>query len=357
MLVLIVALANMAYPARAQAETPRLDTNQSHVEEAARASALAIKDPLAVLGFVLARLPDRVQVYPTENYYYFDFLHGGTRYAGNLRLAAADRDQGKIHFEYYQERTAWSGAGAEHSLVLDAARGVGVERLEPLLYRVSFAGRSVIFALNDLSMVKPPPAMLAVDERFIGPVFDESGLRFFLVYNKKMRIFHYLLDEREGVADALFPARRTDRIVIGRRTGLAFYRDRRLPRKILIGAFADNSRLNTYFDGPFDQLPENFIAADELRQAIVDSDPIVKGQIDRFGNFLDGSGRYLIHPYMLYRDEGELTVAHRCAERSSAALYYRCFVLDRAGLGGRVGAPLTATEPHRRARATAPARR
>ena len=33
------------------------------------------------------------------------------------------------------------------------------------------------------------------DERFIGPIFDESGVRFLLVYNQKLKAFHYLLDE------------------------------------------------------------------------------------------------------------------------------------------------------------------
>ena len=68
------------------------------------------------------------------------------------------------------------------------------------------------------------------------------------------------------------------------------------------------SRLNTYFDGPFDQLPENFIEGEALREAILAADPSVKGKIDRLGNFADGSGRYLIHPYLLYRQPGDLAV-------------------------------------------------
>ena len=29
-------------------------------------------------------------------------------------------------------------------------------------------------------------------------------------------------------------------------------------RQILIGAFVGNTQLNNYFDGPFDQLPDNY---------------------------------------------------------------------------------------------------
>jgi hypothetical protein len=84
------------------------------------------------------------------------------------------------------------------------------------------------------------------DEKYLGPVFDEPAIRFFLVYNSKLKIFHYILDETSGVADDFFSTARADRIVIGRRTGFAFYRDHRLDRKILIGVFEANSVLNTY---------------------------------------------------------------------------------------------------------------
>ena len=73
-------------------------------------------------------------------------------------------------------------------------------------------------------------------------------------------------------------------ILVGKRTGFAYYRDHRLERKILIGVFEQNVRLNNYFDGPFDQLPDNFIEGDTLRQAIIDSDPGLKGKIDRLGH-------------------------------------------------------------------------
>jgi len=335
-MIAAIVLAAVAFASGAIAgETPRLETNEAYVNEVTGADTLAVDDPMAVLSFVLASLPDRVKVFPTENYYYFRFFHGGTRYAGNIRLAAADRDSGKVHFEYYQVRDQWSPPGAAHTSVLDGANGVAVERLERFLYRVAFRGRSVEFALNDLSQAMPPAGMLAPDEKFLGPVFDESGVRFLLVFNERLKVFHFLLDETGKVADAFFSARHTDRIVIGRRTGFAFYRDHLRERKILIGVAEANSRLNTYFDGPFDQLPENFVQGDELRRAILAADPSVAGEIDRLGNFADGTGRYLVHPYMLYRQEADLDRAHRCAERTrrDPQRYYRCFVLDTEGTG------------------------
>ena len=332
--VAIAVLAIAGGTAWAQgSEHPRLHTNEVYVEEATRATTLAIADPIAVFAFVLANLPDRVKVYPTENYYYFRFVHNGTPYAGNIRLDPLERDQGKVQFSYYPDLSEWRDKiEGDTYVVLDASRGVVVERLERLVYRLSYRDTSVIFALNDLSHVKPATGALGPDERLLGPIFDESGIRFLLVYNSRLKIFHYILDETVKVADELVASARSDRILIGRRTGFAFYRDHRLDRKVMIGAFESNSRLNNYFDGPFDQLPENFIDGEDLRRAIVEADPSVKGQIDRLGHYADGEGRYLIHPYMLYRKESDLLVVHRCATaKLRAPAYYRCFVSDAEG--------------------------
>jgi hypothetical protein len=332
------ALAVTTASAAAQnIERPRVYTNETYVEDATQSATLAMDDPIAVLDLVLSSLPDRVKVYPTENYYYFRFMHAGTPYAGNLRFDPRDRDQGKVQFGYYKDLADWMGVQADTELkgvdtVLDASHGVLVEQIGRLLYRVSHNGKSVVFALNDLSQVKPPPSIIGPDEKFLGPVFDESAIRFFLVYNSKLKMFHYILDETSKVADDFYAAARADRVVIGRRTGFAFYRDHRLDRKILIGAFEANSVLNTYFDGPFDQLPENFIEGETFRDAIIDADPSVKGKIGRLGHYADGSGRYVIHPYMLYRKESELYRVHRCATgKAKRADYYRCFDLDGRG--------------------------
>lgn len=311
-------------------DRPRVHTNEAYVEEATQPSTLAIKDKMAVFAFVLDSLPERVKVYPTENYYYFKFVHDGTPYAGNLRFGPPFRDQGKVQFAYFPELTDWKDEveGGSYGY-LDASDGVKVERVEPLVYRVTYRQKAVTFALNDLSQVKPPPAVIGPDEKYLGPIFDESGIRFFLVYNPKLKIFLYILDETVKVGEDLSASKRTDRIQIGRRTGFAYYRDHRLERKILIATFETNSRVNNYFDGPFDQLPENFVDWDDVVKDIVASDPSAKGKLDKFGFYRNDSGRYPIHPYRLYQTEDQLFSVHRCATgklRSDA--YYRCFVAE-----------------------------
>jgi len=331
LLYALALLAAALVPAAAQnTDVPRLQTNQAYIEDVTRPTTLSINDPIAMFGFVLNSLPDRVKVYPTENYYYFSFIYNGRRFAGNIRLDASNRDAGKVIFAYYEDLSEWREESPVTHIILDASRGVAVEKLDYLVYRVSYGSKSVIFVLNDLSQVRPPASIIGPHEKFIGPIFDESGIRFFLVYNTKLKIFHYILDETVKVADEFVPSHLTDRIIIGKRTDFAFYRDWRLDRKILIGAFEGNIRANNYFDGPFDQLPDNFLEGDTLRAIILDVEPHLKGHVDRFGGSFDGSVRYMIAPYLPFRTERDLYPFHKCAtsKKGSGDSYYQCFDED-----------------------------
>jgi hypothetical protein len=332
LVALLVFGSTLLAAATENSDRPRLYTNETFIEDVTRPASLPLSDVWAMFQFVLEGLPDRVKVYPTENYYYFWFYDGGQRYAGNIRLDASSRDQGKVHFHYALQPTPWSKPRSDtYYVVLDRSHGVSVQRLDDLVYRVSSDSKSVIFELNDLSKAMLPPHLLAPDERYLGPIFDESAVRFFLVYNSRLKLFHYLLGETQPLRERLFPMNETDRILIGHRTGFAFYRDHRRERKILIGVFDTNVRTNHYYDGPFDQLPENFVLGDSLRNAITDAAPHLGGKVDRFGAFHGSTNRYLIGPYLHYSRADELLVVHACAEKRklSAAWYYACFTRER----------------------------
>ena len=345
-LTAILAICAVVWTAGAQpANVPQLQTNQSYVEDVTRTPSLNVGDLMSVFGHVMSQLPERVKVYPTENYYYVGFFHNGIRYAGNIRLDASNRDDGKVIFAYFEDTSQWYDGAPDKHAVLDAAQGVTVEKVEPLVYRVTYQGKSVIFALNDLRNVKPPAGALGADEKFLGPIFDESAVPFYLVFNTRLKIFHYVLDEREKVADVFFSPKGKDRILVGKRTGFAFYKDHQRDRKILIGAFEGNMRANNYFDGPFDQLPDNFIEGEALRDAILAVRPQLKGEIDRFGGAPDGSIRFMISPYMPYRELSNLDPIDGCAPKKlKRPDYYRCFVSDD-GSGAMV-----ARKPKRNAR-------
>jgi hypothetical protein len=325
------------------AALPQLHTNETYVAEVStRTQKLAIDDPMAVFAYVLGSLPDRVKVYPTENHYYFSFDLNGTRYAGNIKIDAQLRAEGKVEFSYYEDRASWLEDSKATGLTLDASRGVTVEKLDPLAYRVSYRSKSVVFALNDLSQVKPPATALAPDDQFIGPIFDESGVRFFLLFNRKLKLFHYILDEMVTPADVFVPASAGNgRILIGKRTGFAVYRDQRRGRKILIGVFHDNVTANNYLDGPFDQMPDNFIEGDSFKNAIIAAEPDLKGQINQYGSFAEGA-RIAVEPYMEYRSPKDLAIFDRCAtsRRIPANWYEGCFALPLEGSHGPDARPL-----------------
>lgn len=310
-------------------ETPNLSTqvstNEAYITAVGSAAALDIKDKKRIFQYVLEALPQKVTVYPTENYYYFSFYHRGLKYAGNFRLDTEDRDKGVVHFSYFKDFTPWHRDETSYEAVFGAKDGVDVKKQGPLMYTISSGKKSVTFSLIDLSAVVPPKAAKRDGEIYIGPVFDESGIRFFLFFNQDLKIFHYVLDETVRVADVLITSKTSDRISIGTRTGFAFYKDKYMDRQILIGVYALNTQVNNYLDGPFDQLPDNFLKGDSLKNAILAASPEMKGQIDRFGNAPDDKTRYLIAPYMLYDSEADLELIDDCAQNEKLPTYYACF--------------------------------
>jgi hypothetical protein len=98
--------------------------------------------------------------------------------------------------------------------------------------------------------------------------------------------------------------------------------------------------VNNYFDGPFDQLPDNFIAGETLRRAILSVQPDLKGKIDRLGSDPSGEVRFSIDSYRPYLKVEDLYDIHRCATaKLHARSYYSCFSETLAGMPHRDGEP------------------
>lgn len=331
-LALCAAACAVTVAAKAKETAPPVIlTNQAYIGELnGNGAVIDFAQPLSVFRHVFSGLPDEVFVYPTENYFYYRFYHRGVRYAGNMRLDVLDRDEGKLHFAYYRDYTEWSTPEEVSYRQLTPADGIVVTRLAPLRYSVTFEGKTVVFQLNDLSGVKPPQGSLREDEVLIGPVADESGIRFFAIYNRTIKAFQYFLDETVPVEDLLEPSQISPDILIGVRSGFAFQVDKYRGRKMLIGIFEGNANVNNYFDGPFDQLPDNFLSDGRLRDAILDIEPDLAGTIDKYGNSPDGSERYFIGSYMYYRYQDDLQVFAECAADPTLPedLYYGCFSVE-----------------------------
>jgi len=335
--VVMLLLAGLATGGTARAETQQSEPrpgepgygvtfNQQIIDRLNGAPDFDIDDPIAAFRHVFAALPAEATVYPTENYYYFTFLWGGIEFAGNMRLDVADRDDGVLHFAYFTKNEPWNVEIMTNYRPLTAKDGVDVTRVGELEYDLTFEDKTVRFRLNDLNGTEPPDGVVGESELYLGPTFDESGLPFFLLFNEERKEFLFVLDETGPLNDILLPYHEDHpALTIGARTGFAFYEDRFAPRKILIGVYGGNVGMNNYLDGPFDQLPDNFIPGEELRAAIIAKHPELDGQIDRLGAFRVQEGRFLVNPYINYDYPGELERFLRCGDAAlDVAKFYVC---------------------------------
>lgn len=301
--------------------------NQSFVESLY--STIDLEQPDVVFEHIFSSLEDAVRVYPTENYYYWSFYNQGKTIWGNFRLDVLDRDQGVIHlgyFEYDENGIFQDQEGHEKSYSADD--GVHVKRANNFLYEVTYKGKTVNFNLNDIGMQPPVVAKIAAEERYVGPVFDESGLKFFLIFDQISKHFFYVLNEDEFLPETF--TEYAENLVVGRRTGFAFYQQESMNRKILIAINGRHIERNHYYDGPFDQLPDNYADQTGLQHYIEQAYNYTKGNIDKYGTYLeDTSTRVLINPYYVYYDYSELSFVDECAEYSDASSeFINCITYD-----------------------------
>ncbi len=327
----VIVVVSTLLASNGSAAQLKVHTNQQMIEELLEPNDLDVKDPNAVFEAVFDALPSKVTVYPTESYYYFTFSSKGVVYAGNIRFDAFDQFDGKVHFAYANEYAYWRRPLEPVYKKMGPDDGVQVIQVNKFLYKISFKGKTIEFALPDLSNVKPAPGVLRADEVYIGPSWDESGVQFFLVFNKTAKTFLYLLNDTPKM-DQYGPSTLSSAVTVGNRTSFVFYKDKLVDRQILMGDFIGHTMMNDYFDGPFDQLPDNYVQGNALLDAILEVEPGMKGQkADRYGADPTGEFRYGITSYKYYGHVSDLKPIADCAERNNdPAQYYKCFDATKA---------------------------
>jgi len=295
-------------------------------------SNIDVNDPLSVFRTVFFSLGDQVTVYPSENFFYYRFTANGQHFFGTIVLSAIDRDSGIVRFSYVQkiDRARHHGYPTKGgSLKLNKENGLEIKKVDDFRYIVSFENKNVIFNLyrTDLSFSKL--ASLASTESYIGPSFDESGLQFYLIFEEKAKHLFWILNEDEYVPEEFF--HHSKNIIIGARTGFAFYEDKLHKRKILIGVDGKNVLHNNWYDGPFDQLPDNYVKIGKVKiqDAIELSYPESKGEIDKYGNYKNEPGvRVPIAPYTVYFSDNELDFVDECRKHNVSSEFYKCITLQ-----------------------------
>ena len=284
-----------------------------------------------VFKYVFEQLDDEVVVYPSENYYYFKFTASGKTVTGSLHLLLNDPNEIKIGLGYvhkiedkhrqkdYQITGGWieyvSGDGI-----------VEMEMVDDFTCRVLYQEREVTFKLFQPSLNKPKKANLLPAEIYVGPSFDESGLQFYLIFNKESQSLYWLLNEDVFVPEAFLEIK--DDILLGDRTEFVFYADSLNTRKLLIGVEGKNVLQNNWYDGPFDQMPDNYARTGdiEILPYLEKHYPQHKGKLNKFGCFLKKKGmRVPVAPYRVYWscDDFSFIDSLKEKEMSTSAFYKR----------------------------------
>jgi hypothetical protein len=265
----------------------------------------ALEDVDAVFGHILSRLPERVTVYPSEGYFYFDFPLRGSRIKGTMLFESKSRNHGILEFGYVGELE--SRPSPAHRQMPGRSKDYGPEdgllltRLAPLEYQVKYKGITVIFELFEPSQAEP--RKMRTGEEFLARCMDESGIQFDLIFDTLAGQLAWAVDRSRFVPENLIATH--EGVSLGARTRFVFLNDLEFDRLVLIGVHKEEVVANTWFDGPFDQGPDFAVEAGrlDLRDYLGAHSGADMTKIDAFGHLIDRSGvRLPIAPYRLYEN-------------------------------------------------------
>lgn len=308
---LFIAIAMLvAHPAAAKPLKRNFLLNQYFVEDLNVEPQEDICDYGTVLENLLGELGSQADVYPTENYFYFKFHRAGKAISGSLRFAVEQRDQGIVQFACYESFNSWIEQDSMRSVTreLSLSDGVKLAKLEELKYNLKFRGKSVNFQLNNIS--QQPPTLEKGKEKFAGRIFDESGLSFELIYNLPQNTFYYLLDQKQPVPETFVKI--DEDLFVGKRTGFVFHKDP-FNRHVLVAVHKEQVYANSWNDGPFDQLPENFYNELNFWDIVFTAYPELRGKVTSGGSIVsDPESIFAIWAYREYATKKDLDFVKSC---------------------------------------------
>ncbi len=244
---------------------------------------------------IFAQIPKETQVLPTEHYFYWQGVSEGKSVRGNLRFANGLRERGELSFSY----TCGEFSASPHFTAKD---GVILTCEDAFTVVLQSAGRTVKFHLHELPQTPPSASQLLPGEQFVERTCDESGLRFYLIYQREGNCFNWLLDEATPgnfvpLEGNLHHETRTD-----------FVFEITPQRKLLVGVKQSHVRANDAYDGPFDQLADNYAEASGRQALLEKAVPECAGRIDAWGNYRDTEKpqRVGLVPYFIYPNLQEM---------------------------------------------------
>ncbi len=298
-------------------------------------TSVNMSDALDVFRYVFHRMEDEVTIYQSENNLYIRFAAHGRIFGGIITLAILTRDDGVISLSYIERNENPNVAPVREFIggggLFNETHGVIVEKINNWKYQATFENKTVIFNLYNPGMGLPKKAKLLKAEEYVGPVFDESGIEMYLVFNKKVDRLYLILNEDRYVREQFFEI--GEGVVIGQRTSFAFYNDSINNRMILIGVRGENTIQNNWYDGPHDQMPDNYVHYGYIPKYLSYLEvayPELKGRMDKYGHFLEkDSGRVAVAPYYVYFYEQDLLdIVSACKKIEDQSEMYDCMTLQ-----------------------------
>lgn len=262
-------------------------------------------DADAVMDAVFTHLPREAHVYPTDGYYYFQATLRDREVSGNFRIIDDGEAGPSLAFAYFDV----DNPRQYHAMQCgpDDQR-VRVQREQDGVYCVEYSGERRVF--RDASRpfrVQSDAIKLTDSEQFVSGVMDESGILFQLLFNTDSHTFYYLLTPHAEMAEHWIVLEEATeyRVLLGQRSRFIILEDSDTDRWLLVGVSAAEVRRNTYFDGPFDQVPPDLNLAPMLEKAYPYT---TRGAgIDMHGSFRDREDtRVAVSPYQPYQTPAEM---------------------------------------------------
>lgn len=283
-----------------------------------------VMDPRLVFGELFDEMPDDVAIRPSENCLYFSFsTKDEEAYRGCIKVPARLPSSGMVSIFYRHKEDA----NRAHVGKLGANEGVSLQRVTPLSYVATVNQKSVEFHFQELRLSKPTRCKLRVSELFVAPCFDESGIYFSLLFDTDTNCFLWIVNDDYPTHDEfteIFP-----NIEIGCRSRFVVLNDRRNSRRVLVGVSKAEVKANSYYDGPFDQLPDNYIETGdvEIQKFIHLNNPDRIGMVDCFGFFkMLRASRVAIIPYYIYDDFAIFDKLSDAYRNESESLFFSQFL-------------------------------
>jgi len=324
----LTVLYSLIFTESVVCDTITVNFNQTLIEQSTL-NGVDLNNRDRVLDLVLNQMPSEIMVYPSEGYYYFSFLNNGEWIKGNLRFDKTQRDKGEVYFVYYKDIEKTPETGKTYFYTLHENNGVTLKKISPFSYKLSFKGIHRTVRIYDAHYELSHKPILPEYEEYIGPIFDDSGVRFHFIYDHKAHTFLYVLNSDLGYSETFRSIDSENRILIGTRSKFAFYHDRQYRRMLLVGVYKQYIDQNNHYDGPFDQLPDSFMDGEHFRNILEEYDPSLIGALYPYGVYKnEPESRYAVIPYMEYSDESELYKTYICTDKPQHFTLNQCLFGD-----------------------------